>query len=321
MKKLNYQEMIYKTFQMYPKGEYQEAYDLITNNQDIEDGCLPVILYLRFAYACLLKNKELSLKIFKEAVVDFGLWFPFNVLMADKDYSFLYEEQTFKELAEICRKREAEMVKNAKPELIIVEPKDGYKDGSKAIIFIQGNDPMNLSRKVYRDFQDLLEQKIYYDHLIAYPISILKDYSGVQMWNSIKKGAREVQEHHKKLIKQYKLNAEDIIICAGSAGAEIALEVIAGGLIKVKKMTLIMPFISNIDEITKRLSVFKENDVDVYIIAGDEDKVSYDASVEFAKSLDEFGIKNKLQILKDAKHEFQENYEKLLLEAKHYHEK
>ncbi|XMB72012.1 hypothetical protein RJI07_07880 [Mycoplasmatota bacterium WC30] len=317
MKVVNYRDLMSKSFRMNQKGEFEKAYELFTDNQDIEDGCLRAILYLRCVYALLSNKKELGISIFKETVMDFGFWFHYEWMMKGKAFSIIRDEPTFKELAEICKKREENHVKNSSPELIIVEPKNEYEDSNKALLLVHPDDWFNMAGKLYRKFLDLIEQKVFYDHIIGYPISSFKTFAGSAVWMDIKKGAKELQMHYKKIIKQYNLDVENITLCAATH-ADIILEAIVDKLIIVKKLILIMPNITILEEIKTRLSVFKENDISVYIIMGEKDEDYFEMAEKFAKSLDELGVRNKFKIIYGVGHVFLDNYEEVLLEAKQY---
>ncbi len=318
MGKLNYRELMSKFWNLYPKGEFEEAYNLFTENQDVEDGNLPTILYLRCLLACITNKKELGMSIFEDAVIDFGLWFHYEWMKKGKAFSIIRDEPKFIELSEICKKREEDNEKNAEPELIIVEPQEEYRDTAKMLLLTHPSDMFNIAGKQYRDLLDIIENKVFNNHIIGYPISSFKTFAGSAFWDDTKKGAKELQVHFESVIKQYNLKAEDITICVATHPA-IVFEAIFEKLINVKKLILLMPDITAIDEIKDKLSIFKENDISVYIIMGEKDEDYFESAEKFAKNLDELGVRNKFKIIYGVGHIFLDNYEEVLLEAKNYH--
>ena len=133
MKKLRFLELLYGGLEPYFEGKYQEAYDFLTINEKRVDGSLAGIYYYRFLFACELKNKELALKILKEAVDDFDFWFPYHSLIQNEIIQIFNEDETYVRLIELCKIREIERKYSGLPKIEVFEPEAEFLDFSNCL--------------------------------------------------------------------------------------------------------------------------------------------------------------------------------------------
>ncbi|XMB72013.1 hypothetical protein RJI07_07885 [Mycoplasmatota bacterium WC30] len=303
MESLNYETLFQEVHILLGDKKYEEAYNLLTNNQDIEGGVLPRIYYYRFCLAALIGRKELGLKIIREAVVDNGFWYPDNFYL-DTDLDILRNDGEFDKLLKISKKNELEALDKSELRIKTVLPSKEYLKHPKLILFIHGKGP-NLSYKQFLSIYD----PIYHvdslkEYILAIPLSSISSYAGCPDWVDISKGIAEIKTHLDNLVKQYKIRNEDITMISFSYGATLLLEGYKKGVFNLSNIAFLEPYIERVEEKLEDIEIFKEKDMSIYVFCGDQDNLCIPTATALSKKLSILNVRSEYKIEKGIGHEY-----------------
>lgn len=132
-------ELINRAMLLYREGILAEAYDLVTENGDL-DPCNPAqILNFRCSMVSRLGDSELAMKLMREAIVDKEYWYGYEYLLDDDDLKKLRDLPEFQSLAAICREREIEAKMDNKPSLKIMRTGELVTLRPRLLMALHGN--------------------------------------------------------------------------------------------------------------------------------------------------------------------------------------
>ena len=310
MSKITYTELLNKTLELYLQGDYLVAYNYITDNAIEVKGNDAQIYNFRYSIASKAGLTDLAMDIVKEAVVKKGYWYSYDYLMGDDDLKPLYEYEDFKEIANICRIREKEAKKDSKSDLKVLTPKDLVSNNEfPLVIALHGNEESIVVT------EDHWRSCVVNENILALPQSSQIHFSGGYYWNDTLKGTEELKEHYNKILKEYNIDTDNIIIGGFSAGARISLNAMLNDVIGVKGFIFVGPWLPEIEEWEPLIDILKEKEIKGYIICGDQDEDCLEDCRRFVKMLDDRNIPNVFKLVEGLKHEYPKNFDKELEEA------
>ncbi|WP_207655719.1 alpha/beta hydrolase [Vallitalea okinawensis] len=310
MRDMTYTKLINETLQIYLKDEYLEAYNYITENAPKVEGNEAQIFNFRYAIACKAGLTDLSLEIMKEAVVDKGYWYSYEYLMEDDDLEPLYKKDQFIELANICKTRELETLKDSKPDLKVIMTNDSDQEQKRQLIIALHGNQENIFI-TEKNWSSCLKDS----NMLALPQSSQIEFSDAYNWEDIAKGADELKNHYDKLLKEYNVDSESIILGGFSAGARVSLNTVLNDLIQVKGLIFVGPWLPEIDEWENLLELLRIKGIKSYVICGDQDEDCLEGAMKFIDMLNNKGLPNKFKLIKNLDHDYPDNFNDLLEEA------
>ena len=311
MKEINYHKLLNIALNYYLKGEYKKGYEYIKENQNKVDGNQTQVYNFKYTLACKAGLIDTAMDILKEAVFKKEYWYSKEYLLEDDDLDPLRDKNEFKEIIDICSKREEGAKRNAKPELKVLKS-DNKNIMRKLIMVLHGNqENIDMTYKYWGNIP--IE-----NNLLALPQSSMIEFSDAYSWDDIEKGKKEIKNHFDYIMNNYKIEKEDIILGGFSAGARIILELIEENYIKPKGLILLAPWIPNIKEKSNLFNNLKENKTKVYLLVGDKDKDCFELSKQFINLLEQNKISFKSKIIKDLDHEYPNDFENELKNAVDY---
>lgn len=309
MNTMTYTQLLNETIARYDRDGSLAAYHFITEHADEVTGNRTQIYNFRYALAAASGLKDEALQLLREAVIDHGYWYSFNYLMADEDLESIRDNNEFKELAEICKKREEEAKATAKPELKVLHASEDKTD-NPLLIALHGDQESAALTEAY--WESVVSKGIG----LALPQSSQIQFSDAFEWENLDTGTDELVDHYGNLIKEFDKN--NVIIGGFSAGCRVALNAMLEKNLPVKGFIFVAPWLPEVDEWEELLHSIEGKDLKGYIICGEQDEDCFENAKRFGELLIQKNIKHKIKIVKDLDHEYPENFEEMLTEAIDY---
>jgi predicted esterase len=304
-----YFELINQAMRLDHEGRSSEAYDLITENGERIVGNPAQMLNFRYCIASKLGEKELALKLMREAIVDRGYWYGYDYLFEDDDLKPLRDSPEFQSLAEICRGREVAAKKNSRPSLKIVRKEGSDPERPRLLMALHGNGD---SVAIIEDYWLPCMRQGY---SLAFPQSSQITFWGGYTWADLDKGRSELYHHLGSIQSDIPVEPKNMIVAGFSGGARLALlavmkeDVTPGGLI------LVAPWLPELDRWEKEIKSIGEKKIRFWILCGDQDRDCLDGARKLGYILKKAGAQVHLDIIQDLDHDFPEDFEARLSKA------
>ncbi|MDZ7671817.1 MAG: hypothetical protein U5K53_03130 [Halanaerobiales bacterium] len=313
MTELNYHKLLNTALDYYFKGEYKKGYEYIDKNQNKVNGNQAQVYNFKYTLACKAGLIDTAMEIMKEAVIEKEYWYSKEYLLEDKDLDPLREKKEFKEIIDICSKRETKAKINSQPELKIFKSEDSIKAEQKRLLMALHGNQENIDI-TYKYWQNPPIK----NNLLALPQSSMIEFSDAYSWEDIKKGTTEIKEHFDYIMNKYQISKNDIILGGFSAGARILLEAVGEGYIIPRGLILMAPWIPDIEEKRNILDTLKKKEIKVILLVGDKDKDCFKISKQFIELLDQYEISYKSKIINNLNHEYPADFNNELKNAVNY---
>jgi predicted esterase len=190
---------------------------------------------LAIVYAQIDKSDQ-GIKILKYAL-DRGIWFD-TFLFNEEIWAPLKEKEEFKEIIARSEERKQEAQKNAKPEILVLTP-EKYSEQKKYPLFIAlhgGGGNINEFKEAWKS------KKLNREFITAYlQSSQIVSMSGYGWTENIELAKKEISEAFHKVIRDYSVDENEVIIGGFSSGGVAALEVSLSNVFPVAGFVVLCP--------------------------------------------------------------------------------
>ena len=316
METLTYTQLLNQTLDLYMIGHYTEAYEFITERSSQVSGNQAQIYNFRYSIACQAGLFDLAMTLFEEAVAQQGFWYSYHYLTTDDDLIALRQNLRFKELAEICKKREQVAKQNAVPILKILQAKSLEIEGGREnpapiksglFVALHGNqENVEIAEPYWSAVVD-------HNYILALPQSSQIEFSDAYDWDDIEKGAHELKSHIDTILSAQTIDLDRIMIGAFSAGAGPALYAILKDMIQVAGFIFVAPWLPEIEEWAPMLEILKTKAIKCHILCGEQDEDCLESSQAFIKQLKKKQIPYTFELVDSLDHDFPKSFNKDLL--------
>ena len=316
MKTLTYTQLLNRTLDLYMIEHFTEAYEFITEQGPLVSGNPAQIYNFRYTIACKAGLFDLAMAIFEEAVESKGFWYGYQYLTTDEDLIPLRQNTRFKELAEICKKREQVARLNSAPVLKMLEARstdqgrkpaaDAHKPG--LLVALHGNQENMAIAEPY------WSMAIDHGYTLALPQSSQIEFTDAFDWDAIEKGAAELKSHIDAIlsgdviISEGAIDPNNIIIGSFSAGAGPALYAVLKGMINARTLIFVAPWLPEIDQWTAMLDLLKTKEIPCHILCGGQDEDCLESSQALVKQLKKRQIPYTFQLIDGLDHDFPDTF-------------
>lgn len=314
MDNLTFSELLTHAAQLYQRGEYAEAFDLITREADRFPAEMRRIYYWRICMASLINETGLALQLLGEAVAA-GLWYPETQLREDPDLLPLQGLLRFEQLLEVCRQRQTEAQAQVVPTLTILEPEGDCRDALRPcplLLALHGNN-QNVESSI-----GYWRPAVSDGWLLALPQSSQASGPDIYVWSDRDWAVREIQAHDAALREQYAVDPNRVIVAGFSMGGELAIWLALSGAIQVRGFIAVGPggpTMQEPDNWVPLVEASRERSVRGYLVVGEQDVFCYDGTQALATLLSSQGIPCELEVHPDLGHEFPPEFEQSLARA------
>ncbi|MGA9288383.1 MAG: alpha/beta hydrolase [Anaerobacillus sp.] len=309
MKTLTYTRLLNETISIYDESGSLKAYQYMKENADQVDGNEAQLYNFKYALAAASGLEEVALSEMKEAVMDHGYWYAYDYLESDEDLNAIRKYDDFKEMVQICKRREEEAMLASIPELIVVDTK---QDSDQIIVALHGD--QENAEMTSRSWQRASTK----GYTLAFPQSSQIQFSDAYEWEDVDKGVEELAHHVQNLKEQKNLLGNDMILAGFSAGCRVALKALIDNRVSIDGFIFVAPWLPEIEEWSPLLAPLKENGLKGYIMCGDQDEDCLEGSKKLSETLTSNEIPHELKIIKNLDHEYPEEFNEWLHRALKY---
>ncbi|NOY07560.1 MAG: alpha/beta hydrolase [Spirochaetes bacterium] len=234
---------------------------------------------------------DTAIALFKEAIIDKGIWYSYEYLISDDDLKSLHQFDDFEKLALICKEREIEDKRNSVPLLKQAAMNNNDAVFRPVIMALHGNEEnISITEQYYRKVIDR-------GYNLLLPQSSQIGFSNAYFWTDLEKGSKELAEHGKTI-------TGELILSGFSAGARISLFSVLKDLIDVKGLIIISPWLPELEDWAPLFKKLKEKNVKVYIICGDKDDDCFDESKNLTRLLKLNRVDHQFKVIKGLDHDY-----------------
>lgn len=294
-------------YKLYLAGEYQKAYDLLTEAAPRYPDEGSRISEWRMDMAARLGKLELTEAILSEAL-NAGYFYGEYVLRKDEDMKAMQGRPVFEELV----KRNFEMLidaqKKAHPKLKVINSGEA-KNGLKPLFMAMHGNSSNADR--FKEYWHVLLKTQW---LVALPQSSQVNGKDVYVWNDMEIVEWELKSHYAALARKYPIDPKRTIISGFSKGGYVAIEAALKGYFPIAGFIAIAPYISDREAMVPLLDSIKNRKLRGYILAGEKDTDCIAGATWLHDELVKRGIACEMKVYPDLAHEFPDDFDTVLPE-------
>jgi predicted esterase len=286
---------------LYDQKHYKEALELLERNW--ERFPQPGLMYhWKMCLSARDGEPAAAIQAFREAL-DQGYWYSEKLVREDEDLQTLQGVPEYEELVAVCLKRYTGAETSAQPELLVVSPDVTTSSPMPVLIGLHGNS--QNARLAADDWRELRKR----GWLLALPQSSQPLTSDAYIWDDFEKGADEVQKLCSRLIDEYPIDPERILLGGFSAGGGLAIQLAISGALRAKGFLVVGPYLRNLDALTPFLPEARARAVKGYINMGlSEPAEGQELMLQTAGFLQDRGIVCELERHPGVAHAFPPNF-------------
>jgi predicted esterase len=314
MNDLTFSEFQTQLYQLYQKGEYAQALDLVTRaaSQFPTEGARTY--YWRICMASLVNETVLAFQLLQEAL-EAGFWYAEAQLREDPDLQPLQGLPQFERLVEVCRKRQAEAQAQAVPALLALQSEGGCQAGLQPcplLLALHGN--YSTAEKSVGFWRSAVSK----GWLLALPQSSQAGRSDGYVWNDRDWAVREMQEHVVALCEQYAVDPHRVVVAGFSLGGELAIWLALSGTIEARGFIAMGPggpYMREPDNWVPLIEASQGRGLRGYLVVGELDVFCYEGTLALAALLKSRDIPCKLEVHPNLGHDFPSDFQQSLPRA------
>lgn len=232
----DYMEMRAKVVTLYEEQKYEEMAELLEWARDrFPDHLMANSFNLALAY-CGLENHEKAMDAFEYAL-ERDVWFGSYSMGADV-WAPLRELERFAGIKARNEAMRQEAQKKARPEQVVVTP-DGFDEAKAYPLFIA----LHGGGGNIAEFKDVwTSAKMKSEFITAYLQSSLVVGMDSYSWTeNLEVTRREIADAYRKIIKEYRITEDQVIVGGFSSGGVAALDVALSGTIPMAGFIVLCP--------------------------------------------------------------------------------
>ena len=316
MSNLTFSDLQVQLFQLYQKGEYGQALDLVTHEASRFPAEAWKVAYWRICMTSLLDETTLALQLLGEAL-EAGFWYAETQLREDPDLQSLQGLPEFERMVEICRKRHAEAQAQAVPDLITLQPEGRCQAGLQPcplLLALHGN---------HRTAENSLgfwrpAVSMPFGCLLALPKSSQVGSPDGYVWNDQDQAVREIQEHYATLGEQYAVAPDRVVVAGFSRGAELGIWLALSGTIEARGFIAVGPggpYMNEPDRWVPLIEASQGRGLRGHLVVGEQDVFCYEGTLALAELFKSRDFPCELEVHPNLGHDFPPGFEQSLRRA------
>ena len=170
-------------------------------------------------------------------VLDQGLWFSLYAFEPEP-WAPLREQKGFQAIRDQCEALKQQAQKNAKPDLLVVTP-EGFDPEKTYPLFITlhgGSENIEIFKDRWKSL------KMREEFIVAYPQSSqVMSMDGYWWHGDVELAKKEISDAYHKVVEEYPVDRENVIIGGFSSGGVAALEVLLSSTIPLHGFIVLCP--------------------------------------------------------------------------------
>jgi predicted esterase len=317
MTELSFAELSNQIQTHFADGTLSEGLSLASQYVTVFPNEFPLINYWRICFAAKMDESAIVYKILETTLAN-GCWYSELLLRQSPSLASMQGEEEFERLVGISLQMQAADPTSAVP-MLVMRAKGACgseTDRCPAVLFLHSN--QDTAQKNMPHWQSLADQ----GWLVAIPQSSTAMWVDSYVWMDFESGAKEVEEHYARLLKEYSVDTERLLLAGFSMGAEVALAMALSGRIEVRGFILIGPggpFMDDLSLWDPFIEQAKDKKLRGVILMGLADVSIPQSNIRtLVKTLNENGIACDLKTYPDLEHEYPDDFDVFLQEAIKY---
>jgi len=302
------QDIIDRAFFLYRTGEFQQAYDLLTEAAPRYPEREQRLYAWRFNLAARLGTLDLAEEIFEDAI-DSGYFYRNLAVIDAKDLQALYGRPFFDALVARNNRMLAEAQVYTRPRLEVINAGIARNGITPLLISLHG---ANMNLRQYRSNWKFLAGS---EWLTALPQSSQLGGRDVFVWNDLNTAERELVEHYRALGKRAKLIPEQTVISGFSQGGRVAIQAALKQIIPVNRFIVNCPYVPDLEQMTALLDACQNHDLRGYLLLGEEDPSCTPGALQLQQEFEKRGFKCAVDVIPGLHHRFPENFPEVFQHA------
>ena len=299
---MTYTQVLNRSITLLDEEGPESAYRFIKEEGFYVENANEAQIYnFAYCFAALCGKTEEALGLMKEALYTKGYWYDYNYLMEDEDLEELRKYSEFETMANLCRERQQAALDCAKPVLV----QDGTEKGKPCLFILHGDQQNAKITAPY--WQSGKECGFSLEFAQSSQIQVSDGY----LWDDEQQAAEEIKTHWNSL-KEQGSDMENSILCGFSSGGRAAFYAAVSGAVSPKGLSLVSPWLPELEEWSEDLSKLKAAGTKVYICCGDADEDCFEGSEKLFEILDDTGIEVQFKLCPDLEHDYPEQFDELL---------
>jgi predicted esterase len=291
---------------LFQTGAYAEALELATREAHIFPEQSQKVLYSwRMNCACMLKDRDLTLRLLGEAV-QAGYWY--SHLKDDDDFALLHGDPEFERLLKICMERRAQGMASAVP-VIKTLPPERQSPPYPLLLALHGGGGNATAEADH--WLACLSQGWF----LGLPQSSQLYAPGMYTWNDWDWALQEVPQRFAAICAEHPVDTGRVVLAGFSQGGGLAAWLGLSGAIQVRGLILVGPFLVDVNHLLPILEKNGPYRMRAYIVAGARDRYCFGIAQQLTDLLPNYGIACKLDAYADVEHQFPLDFEHKLPEA------
>ena len=299
-------EVFSRAYDLYRKGDFQQAYDLLTEAAANYPENAQRLYQWRFDIAARMGKFELAEDLLEEAL-DAGCFYGAFALRKDEDLREMQGRQRFEALVKRNFKLLGQAQESSRVELAIINPGQVQPDGTLPLLIALHGNNSNVDR-----FKGYWNSLIESEWQVALPQSSQVSGKGTYVWNDMAIAKTELREHYKTITGDHPAERIRTLVAGFSKGGHAAILVALGDWIPVSGFIAIAPYIPDVDEILHLVNMAKHPLPRGFFLLGGEDKLSTAGAVKLYDELEKKGMRCGLKVFPGVEHDFPPDFDQIL---------
>lgn len=317
MKLTTFEKLQNRLQELYAEGDFEGARDLAAEHADDFPVHRHLISYWLSTMSAKIGAYDDAISILRDAL-ETGTWYGETLLRQSPSYQPIQGNPKFEELVaknQELRERDMQLGLN----ILTVRPEGKCKFGDPPCKLLLG---LHANMSTARDTIEFFQVAASFDWLVAAPQSSQAAWKDAYIWNELEISALEIEQNYVKLLQQYNIDQDQIVLAGLSMGGEIAMWLSLSG--KIPNLGFIAygpggPFMEDLDKWQPFIEIASQSGLRGYIIIGEDDHtIPYENIPKLVDMLNANEIFCELDIIPNAKHAFTLEYQTVLIRALKY---
>ncbi len=226
-----------QVFTRHDEGRYADALALVDEHEDRWPERADRTVFWRACLLCRLGRVADALDVL-QAAADRGMWWSEHALKGDVDLEPLWSETGFQRLAVAMRARQEEATRRATPVLEVTPPEAWLAGEDVALPLLIGlhgrGEAVPAGGGPWRAAVEL-------GWLVAQPQASTPISTTAYAWDDPARSEQEVLGHHARLLADYTVDPDRVVLAGFSQGGTLALRLALSGALPARGVIAVCP--------------------------------------------------------------------------------
>ena len=309
-----FDRLAWRVFDLYERGAYREALDLLDREGANFPGQTWHIGYWRVCLLARLGDVDGALSHF-ERLLARGLWIPVTMLRNDPDLVGLAGHPRFERAVAVCQQRQAEAQRTVRPQRVFLQP-DGNVPPQGGGEVELGKDSVPLLVALHGNSENAARAADCWRFVTGMGWALLAPQSTQVMgpdayhWDDLDRGTEDVLYHYRSLLdaavapgasldpNRVLLDPNRVVVAGFSRGAALALHLVLSGALPARGVIALAPHLPSWSYLQEFLTPSPRSpNLRAYFLAGSRDEPAVRMSEDVARWMKAAGLPARVEVV------------------------